>query len=239
MTTQFLGAVLLPYLAIAAAALLLGKYGGRARGLVVRWVFALMLFAGIAKQIVAVRTDVWHTMVPLHFSSTFYLTVGCSVFAKNFLRRAGQSLLFVSGVLMTVVLFADPVAVLGEPALVFTSHIRAHGYFFHMAAAFQMFVLLFSGELSLGRYDAHIFALFVAAWCALAIPGAFYFRINFMGILVSYIPLLERLRLAAGTPLYLTVCYSLLVLSVYAFLFVCKKLSRMPVFRAKSALYGK
>ena len=108
-----------------------------------------------------------------------------------------------------------------------------------MAAAFQMFVLLFSGELSLGGYDAHIFALFVAAWCALAIPGAFYFRINFMGILVSYIPLLERLRLAAGTPLYLTVCYSLLVLSVYVFFFVCKKLSRMPVFRAKSALYGK
>ena len=55
MTTQFLGAVLLPYLAIAAAALLLGKYGGRARGLVARWVFALMLFAGIAKQIVAPR----------------------------------------------------------------------------------------------------------------------------------------------------------------------------------------
>ena len=77
MTTQFLEAVLLPYLAIAAAALLLGKYGGSARGLVARWVFALMLFAGIAKQIVAVRTGVWHTMVPLHFSSTFYLTVGC------------------------------------------------------------------------------------------------------------------------------------------------------------------
>ena len=45
----------MPYLAIAAAALLLGKYGGRARGLVARWVFALMLFAGIAKQIVAPR----------------------------------------------------------------------------------------------------------------------------------------------------------------------------------------
>lgn len=240
MTIQFFSAVLLPYLAIAAAALLLNKYADRrACELVARCVFALMLSAGLIKQMIAVRAGIWQTMAPLHFSSTFYVTVGFSVFAKKFFRHAGQILLFLSGVLMTGMIFVNPVAVLGEPSLMFTSHIRAHGYFFHMAAAFQMLMLLFSGELSFRYYDAHIFALFVAVWGSIAIPGAFYFRMNFMGILVSYLPLLERLRLAAGYPLYLTVYYFLLVFAVYLFLFVCKKLARTSFFRAKAALYKK
>lgn len=241
MTTEvYLGSVLIPYLILAAAALSLVRYCGReTRVLLTRCLFAVMLASGIAKQVVAVQTGVWITMVPLHFSSTFYLSVGLTVFAKNFFRHAGQVLLFVGGVLMTGMIFVNPVAVLGDPTLIFTSHIRAHGYFFHMAVAFQFFVLLFSQEFSIRYYDPHLFAVFVALWGCIAIPGAFYFKMNFMGILVSYIPFLEKLRLAAGYPLYLTVYYTLVVFAVYAFLFVCKMLTRIRFFSAKQPLYKK
>ena len=241
MTTEvYLGSVLIPYLILAAAALILVTRCDRGvRVAVTRCLFFAMLASEIVKQVVAVQTHVWITMVPLHFSSTFYLSVGLSVFAKKFFRHAGQVLLFVGGVLMTGMIFVNPIAVLGDPTLVLTSHIRAHGYFYHMAVAFQLFVLLFSREYSIRYYDAHIFALFVAFWGAIAIPGAFYFKMNFMGILVSYIPFLEKLRLAAGYPLYLTVYYALLVLAVCAFLFVCKKLTRIRIFPAKLPLYKK
>lgn len=212
----YISAVAVPYLLCAALGGLLSRLGPRVRHAVLALVWADMMLAEIGKLLILDAQNTDPPFVPLHFSTTFHLSVGLAVLGDGWLKHAGQVLLFVGGVIMSVMILVNPVAVLGDVTLIFTSHVNAHGYFFHMSVAVQFYAMLFSGEYRAGRLDGHIFALFLLFWACLAVPGAFALGVNYMGILQPYIgffmPLLERF----GYPLYLTSYYALTCLAVWA-----------------------
>ncbi|MFQ7036229.1 MAG: hypothetical protein ACLRTQ_11460, partial [Candidatus Borkfalkia sp.] len=158
------------------------------------------------------------------------ITVGVSVFAHGKAEHAAQAILFVGGIIMCAMILVRPAAILGNLSGVFTSHIHAHGYFYHMLVVLQFGIMLARGNYRPKRHDPLFFAGGVALWGAVAIPCAFVFNANYMGILHAYIPFLEQFRIKFGYAPYLIVYYLgavlLATLLIYGYGFLRKKLAK-------------
>ena len=230
MKMEYVWMVACPLLGIAIISFLSRKLSARTAFIVTAILFIAMMASGIAKQIVAITTgyDLWY--LPLHFSSTFYITVGVSVFAQGKAEHAAQTVLLVGGIIMCAMILVKPSAVLGNLSNVFASHINAHGYFFHMIVVLQFGIMVARGDYRPKRSDPLFFAGGVALWCAVAIPCAFVLKANYMGILHSYIPFLEQFRIRFGYAPYLIVYYLgavlLATLLIYGYGFLRKKLAK-------------
>ncbi len=210
-------AVYLPLIIIIIAAVNITFLTERNARIVKIILFALMVSSGIAKQIYALFTeyDLWY--LPLHFSSTFYISIGFSVFGKNKVAHLGSTILLIGGFIMFFMILINPVAVLGNLSSIFISPVSFHGYFYHMIVIFQFFIMLFRKEYIPKKYDSFLFMLFTLLWSAIAIPAAFILHANYMGILKSYIPFLEFLRINFGYPIYF-LTYFLCVFILSSFL---------------------
>ena len=126
MKMEYVWMVVCPLIGIAIISFLSRKLSARTAFIVTALLFIAMAASGIAKQIIAIATgyDLWY--LPLHFSSTFYITVGVSVFAHGKAEHAAQTILFVGGIIMCAMILVRPAAILGNLSGVFTSHIHAH-----------------------------------------------------------------------------------------------------------------
>lgn len=197
-----LSAVYLPLTIIILTAIAIRRLTERNARILKITLFALMVLSGIIKQLYALLTeyDVWY--LPLHFSSTFYLSIGFSVFGKNKIARLGSTILFIGGFIMFFMILINPIAVLGNLSSIFASPISFHGYFYHMLVIFQFFIMLFRNDYTPKKHDAVLFTSFTLLWGTIAIPAAFNLHANYMGILKSYIPFLEFLRVTFGYPIY-------------------------------------
>lgn len=122
---EYVWMVVCPLIGIAIISFLSRKLSARTAFIVTALLFIAMAASGIAKQIIAIATgyDLWY--LPLHFSSTFYITVGVSVFAHGKAEHAAQTILFVGGIIMCAMILVRPAAILGNLSGVFTSHIHA------------------------------------------------------------------------------------------------------------------
>ena len=230
MKMEYVWMVVCPLIGIAIISFLSRKLSARTAFIVTALLFIAMAASGIAKQIIAIATgyDLWY--LPLHFSSTFYIPVGVSVFAHGKAEHAAQAILFVGGIIMCAMILVRPAAILGNLSGVFTSHIHAHGYFYHMLVVLQFGIMLARGNYRPKRHDPLFFAGGVALWGAVAIPCAFVFNANYMGILHAYIPFLEQFRIKFGYAPYLIVYYLgavlLATLLIYGYGFLRKKLAK-------------
>ena len=135
----YIAAIAAPYLFCALAGMLLGRCDAALRRLILACLWAAMLGSEGVKLAVLWSGNVQPPYVPLHFSSTFHLSVGLAVCARGRAKHAGQVLLFAGGLIMTAMIAVCPVSVLGDPLQMFSSHVHAHGYFFHMQVALQFF----------------------------------------------------------------------------------------------------
>lgn len=221
---NYIWMVILPFIGIAILSILSRKLSNKSAFIVTAALFCIMLASGIAKQVIAICEgyNLWY--LPLHFSSTFYLTVAISVFARGKVKHAAESVLFAGGIIMIAMILISPDAILGKLGEVFTSHIHAHGYFYHMLVVLEFGIMLARGEYFPKPTDPLIFATFVALWTVVAIPCAFRLNANYMGILNAYIPFLEKFRLRFGYAPYLIIYYlgvvaiGFLLIYVYRFL---------------------
>lgn len=153
----YIAAIAAPYLFCALAGMLLGRCDAALRRLILACLWAAMLGSEGVKLAVLWSGNVQPPYVPLHFSSTFHLSAGLAVCARGRAKHAGQVLLFAGGLIMTAMIAVSPVSVLGDPLQMFSSHVHAHGYFFHMQVALQFFALVFSGEYTIRPLDGHRF----------------------------------------------------------------------------------
>ena len=236
----YLLTVALPLLMIAAIALLTTKLSRHTVFTIKACLFVIMLLSGIAKQIVAICTGYSLWYLPLHFSSTFYISVGVSVFARGKAKHVAQTALFTGGLFMFAMILVRPAAILGNLHEIFTSHIHMHGYFSHMFIMQQLAILLARNEYVAERKDPLIFTGIVAVWGLAAIPCAFALQANYMGILHAYIPFMETLRLKAGYGVYLIV-YFLSVAAIATGVILLFRLWQQKLFKRQSsgALYRK
>ncbi|MCD8040506.1 MAG: hypothetical protein LUF82_03215 [Clostridia bacterium] len=229
MTLSYFFAIIFVYILIAVLAGCSRYVPQKVVRIVTIAIYAAMLVAEVVKQIVAATAeggyDLWKA--PLHFSSTFYITIGLSLLGGKRLKRIGQPVLFVSGLMLTVMILVTPKSIFGvEPSEIFTVADSTHGYFFHMAVLLELAVILARGEYVPKLYDPAVFAVFVAIYGVIAAPVAISSGLNFAGITVSYIPLLESFRQSFGQIPYLIVYYlcicALGVVVIYAFYFLRK-----------------
>ena len=123
--------------------------------------------------------------------------------------------------MLAMILFA-PNAVLGDLTKIFSSPITFHGYFYHIIVIFQYFLIIAKREYHARNYDFLIFCTFVLSWAIIAVPFAFKFNANYMGIIKPFIPFFQRLLQYYGYPVYL-LTYFLCVYTISFFITISYK----------------
>lgn len=215
-------AVWLPIFAIFFISLILKNLDEKKFFIFRTLLFISTFISGIVKQIYAILTGYQLWYLPLHFSSTFYVSVALSIFAPPKVKRWANAVLFIGGTIMlTMILFA-PNAVLGDLTKIFSSPITFHGYFYHIIVIFQYFLIIAKREYHARNYDFLIFCTFVLTWAIIAVPFAFKFNANYMGIIKPFIPFFQRLLQYYGYPVYL-LTYFLCVYTISFFITISYK----------------
>ncbi|MCD7729194.1 MAG: YwaF family protein [Clostridia bacterium] len=210
MSVSYFYVVIMPYFLIAMLAVASRYLSERVLYAVMLVIYAAMLAFEVGKQTDAIMAEGGYIMskAPLHFSSTFYITIGLCLFGGKRVRHVGQSVLFVSGLILAFLMLATPKSIFGvSPSGVFNSAETIHGYFFHMAVLLNFAVLLARGVYNPKLTDPVIFAAFAFVYAAIAAPVAIKTNTNFCGLVTSYIPILESYRQANGQAAYLIVYF--------------------------------
>lgn len=194
-----------------AVILALAVFSRRWKPSIQLWVLrslVILLYVGeFIKQILGLTNENGYPLnyLPFHFSSTFYFCFSFYVFGKGRLRQLGACATFVSGFFLFGTMTVNPYAVVGDTYDIFTAYIRCHSYFYHVFVLLFWAMFLAQERYRPARGDLGWFALYLFTWATAAVIAAYSLQINYTGILVSYIPLLEEVRKAAGDAVYLLV----------------------------------
>ena len=191
-------------------------------------ILVILLFIGEFGKQISVLSDYSANYLPFHYSSTYYLTFALLAFGRGRVKHFGACTSFIGGVMLFVTMTVNPHAVVGDTANMFESYYHAYSYFYHIAVLLIWLIMLLGNEYRWKRGDIFRYAAFFAGWLCVAVPAAFYFRMNYAGILHSFIPLLETFRLKYGQIPYLLV-YAAFILVSAELLFL--------LFRALQALF--
>lgn len=196
--------------------------------LVLRIIVILLLAGEAYKQMLALRTGHYSlSYLPLHFSSSFYFSTFLAAFGRKGVERFGCASTFVGGVFLLVVLFASPGAVIGNLDNIFKSYFTAHSFFMHILIVQFWLLMLCQGVYRPQKYDYLFFWCFLLMWAGFTLPLATKLQINYAGLLKSYIPFLETIRLKYGAVVYLFaygglafIC-SYLLIAIYRAVYAC------------------
>lgn len=208
----------LGYACILIAALFSRRLSEKQRRKMLQGLVILLFIGEFIKQI-TVRQNYSPNYLPFHYSSTYYLTFTLLAFGRGRVKHFGACASYIGGAMLFVTMTVNPVAVVGDTAHMFDSYYHAYSYFYHMAVLLLWLIMLFGGEYRQKRRDIFRYAAFFGAWLCFAIPAAFYFDMNYAGILRSFIPLLEAFRLHFGQIPYLLL-YAAFILACAELLFL-------------------
>ena len=162
----------------------------------------LLLLLELCKQLLALSRGSYTTaLLPFHYSSTFYLTMLLSLLPRT--SHFGSCTTFVGGFFLLLATLGAPRAVLGDTALALTDFAHFHALFYHVGVLLFFAVLCTTARYRPQRGDAWRYLAFLLSWGAVALPAARRTGNNYAGLLRSYIPVLERVRLRYGDGVYL------------------------------------
>lgn len=199
--------------------------------LVLRIIVILLLAGEAYKQMLALRTGRYSlAFLPLHFSSSFYFCTFLAAFGRKGVERFGCASTFVGGVFLLVVLLASPGAVIGSLQNIFQSYFTAHSFFMHILIVQFWLAMLCQKIYRPQKYDYLFFWCFLLMWANVTLPLATKLQINYAGLLKSYIPFLEVIRINYGSTVYLFAYGGLA--------FICSYLL-LAIYRAVYSLYQK
>ena len=152
---------------------------------------------------------------PFHYSSTYYVSLSLYCFGRGKVRHYGACTLFVGGLFLLATLLYSPLAVVGDPALLGKRYFALHGFVYHMAVLAFWAVMLANRNYRPRPQDPLRYLTFLLAWALPATVAARRTGANYAGLLQSWIPPLEALRLRAGDAVYLSV-YGLFIMLIAA-----------------------
>lgn len=177
----------------------------------------ILLAIEIAKVTIhLVRGTYGVAQYPMHFCSLFLIIYPLSSFFGKKVTRIFKPMAFVYSLFATVMLLVNPRAMIGNNAQsMFNDFLSFHSVLFHLLLVYY---LIF--DLCLYYYKPKIidfvFVMGVILFYSVyAIPLAFHFNANLVGILRSFIPVLEEFRLKAGQTGYLVVFILLALVLVF------------------------
>lgn len=182
----------------------------------VLWI--ILLLSEVLKQWEGYRTGDYSPLYyPVHYSSTFYLSLGLYCFGGKEARHYGACTLYVGGALLLLTLCYNPTGVVGDTALLLQSHFALHSYVYHMGILLFFAVMLANFSYRVRPFDVLRYASFLLGWGCVALPIARITDVNYAGLLQSWIPILESLRAVVGDGWYL-LAYGTLILTLAALL---------------------
>lgn len=192
----------------------------RSRRKILITLLCFFVFSELIKQTIALCTGT-HTSAyyPFHYSSTYYFSIALYLSSSPRRKQLGSCTLYVGGVLLFLCMIIAPRAIVGDTASLFSAWFSIHSFFYHIFVLFAFFVMLFNNEYHPTHYDVWRYFSFVLIWAAIALPAARRYHANYAGLLQSFLPPLERLRLAFGEHAYLLTYASL----VFFFAALCIK----------------
>lgn len=179
-----------------------------------RLFFYLLILLELCKQLSALVTNTYHpSLLPLHYSSTFYISIAFYLFGKHRLSHLGACTLYVGGCFLCLTLLWNPYAVLGDPANILRSFLSFHSLFYHFGVLYYAASMLYSGAYQPSRHDSLRILAFILSWACIALPVARLTGNNYAGLLRSYLPPLERFQQIYGDRAYLLL-YLILALAL-------------------------
>ncbi len=197
--------ILLPLLALIILLVTLTRHmTDRAYRRMLVGITILLLLCECVKQILAIP-DYAALYLPFHYSTTYYLCLVLYAFGRGRPRHLGTCLFYVSGLLLVGTMLASPTNVIGtlEPTELFSSFYQFYSLFYHIVVLYVWLAMMMRGDYRPARRDPLLYMGFLLSWSALVIPMSRIFDFNYAGLLYSYIPILEKLRLSAGDTCYL------------------------------------
>ena len=202
----------LGYLAVGIGAYFTRRFSSETRQRYVKGVMIFLFCCEFIKQMTVLHAYS-PNYLPFHYSSTYYLTFGLFAFGRGRIRHFGACASYIGGALLLVTMTTNPMSVVGNPEVMFSSFYLTYSYIYHMAVIHLWLVMLMNREYVHRRFDFLRYAAFLALWASVAIPAALLLKWNYAGITKSFIPILEKLRLAAGQAAYLAVYFLFILLS--------------------------
>lgn len=186
----------------------------------------ILLVLEVVKQVKSIGTyqggSYWP--IPLHFCSTFMLWFSFASFGKGRLRELGHTTSVVSGFLFFIAFYVDPHGVIGYSTdNILGSFSSFHTFFYHHSII--LFVLL---SIILGCYKpkfSHIFGVIImySSYFLVALPAAHLLNTNYVSLLSSTIPIMQKLLDNTGYFVYSLAMYAfgicsaimLIIISIY------------------------
>ena len=201
----------LSYLVILLLAAYTRRLSKKSRLRILRILFMAVICSECLKQAYGLRNGCYSTAyLPFHYSTTYYVSLGLCAFGNERQRHYAQCSLLVGGVLLLITMTCSPFSVVGDCAFIFTEWPALHSLLYHCVTLFALAMMLACGAYHPQRYDSLRYLSFLYTWATIAVPAAYVTQTNYAGLLESYLPFLEKLRLAYGNLAYL-VAYMLLV----------------------------
>jgi uncharacterized membrane protein YwaF len=202
------------YAVIVLLAILSRRMSPAARTWTARGIVLLLLCSELVKQLIGAFADTYTAVyLPFHYSTTFYFSAGLYAFGRGRVKHYGGCALFVGGFLLFCTLTVSPYSTVGDTAYLFQAWYNVHSYFFHMLMLLIWASMIANLDYRVKRWDELRYASFMAIWAACAIPASRLKDFNYAGLRRSFLPFLEKLRLACGDAVYLIV-YALAALVV-------------------------
>ena len=166
---------------------------------------AILLALEIAKQIYcSVATDYDYFKLPLHFCSLYVALYPLAHWFPKKFSNVFKPLAFVYSVMGTVLLYVFPHVLLGYTTEhIFGSFVNFHGFVFHNLISLYLVLAICLNIYKAKPLDCVNCGAGILFYASYAIPCAYHFKVNYVNILNSSIPVVEKFRLAVGQPVYL------------------------------------
>lgn len=202
-------AILLPSLLIVyiVLGLVLRKVlkTGKSRRIVFIIIGALLVALEIAKQVYcSIATDYDYYKLPLHFCSLYIVLYPLSHWFNEKCSKIFKPMAFVYSIMGAVLLYAFPHSLLGDTTQnIFGSFVNFHGFVFHQFIPLYLVFSICFNDYKASFLDCVPCSIGILVYASYAIPCAYYFNVNYVNILYSTIPFVEKIRIAVGQPVYL------------------------------------
>ena len=164
----------------------------------------------IVKQIKCAINGYELWAIPLHFCSTFLIWFPLAQFGKGWVKRLGQTMSFVGGILLIALMYIKPYTIIGNsPELVLREFRFEHTFIFHHLVILYIFLMLGLKLYSPKLKDYKYSLIGITIYATYAIPLAHILNINYCNILYcEAVPLMETIRLTCGQAFYTFILFT-------------------------------
>lgn len=164
----------------------------------------LLLIMEIGKQIEQIKIGYKFWTLPLHFCSFFMVWPLFSMFGKGRVKRFGDNITFIFGLIIFILMLINPESIYGEAVYkLYYNKVLTHSFVFHEIVVFIVFLYVALGLVDFNKKDWCFIPIALTFYTIIVVPAAYLLNTNYCSVLrCEYSNILETIRLGAGQAVY-------------------------------------